>query len=83
MDFEGAAMRWISPSTRRERLRGRPRLVKVPKGRIRRAATRMMQVRTRPRVKAVRVKGQAKCGICLGVIKDDLPSVLCGCERLM
>ncbi len=40
-----------------------------------------MQVRTRPQVKAVRVKGQTKCDICLGVIKQGLPSVLCGCGK--
>ena len=59
----------------------RPRLIKVPKGRIRRAATRRMSIRTRPQVKAVRMKGQDKCEICLGVIKEDLPCVLCGCGK--
>ncbi|TFG68784.1 MAG: hypothetical protein E4H25_05450 [Methanomassiliicoccus sp.] len=58
-----------------------PRLIKVPKGQKIRAATRRMQVRTRPQVKAVRVKGQTKCDICLGVIKQGLPSVLCGCGK--
>ena len=58
-----------------------PRMIKVPKGQIRRAAARKVKVRTRPQVKAVRVKGQTKCDICLGVIKKDLPSVLCGCGK--
>jgi len=48
---------------------------------MRRAASRRMQVRVRPQVKAIRMKGEVKCGICLGVIKRDLPSVLCGCEN--
>ena len=73
-------MTWFPLGPRRRRAGQGPRLVKVPKGSIRRAATRRMQVRTRPQVKAVRMKGQAKCGICLGVIKEDLPSVLCACE---
>ena len=59
----------------------RPRMIKVPKRNIRRAGARMMKVRTRPQVKAVRVKGQLKCDICLGIIKPDLPSVLCGCGK--
>ncbi len=59
----------------------RPRMVKVPKGQIRRSGTRLMKKRTRPQVKAVRVKGQIKCDICLGMIKPDLPSVLCGCGK--
>jgi len=59
----------------------RPRMIKVPKGQIRRAAARRMRVRTRPQVKAVRVKDQTKCDICLGVIKKDLPSVLCECGK--
>ncbi len=59
----------------------KPRLIKVPKGQIRRAASRRMRMRTRPQVKAVRVKGQLKCDICLGMIKKDLPSVLCGCGK--
>lgn len=58
-----------------------PRMIKVPKGQIRRAAARKVKVRTRPQVKAVKVKGQVKCDICLGVIKKDLPSVLCGCGK--
>lgn len=58
-----------------------PRMIKVPKGQIRRAAARKMKVRTRPQVKALRVKGQIKCDICLGMIKPDLPSVLCGCSK--
>lgn len=58
-----------------------PRLIKVPKGQIRRAGVRKMAMRTRPQVKALRVKGQTKCDICLGVIKRDLPSVLCGCGK--
>jgi hypothetical protein len=66
--------------TRRDIAR-RPRMVAVPKGRMRRAALRRMQVRIRPQVKAIRMKGEAKCGICLGVIKKGLPSVLCGCEN--
>ncbi len=41
----------------------------------------MMKMRTRPQVKVVRVKGQIKCDICLGMIKPDLPSVLCGCGK--
>src|SRR4030066_215410 len=40
-----------------------------------------MKVRTRPQVKAVRMKGEVKCDICLGLIKRDLPSVLCGCGK--
>jgi predicted amidophosphoribosyltransferase len=64
----------------RTRAKG-PRMIKVPKGQIRRAAARRMKVRTRPQVKAVRVKDQTKCDICLGVIKKDLPSVLCGCGK--
>ena len=56
-------------------------MIKVPKGQIRRAAARMMKMHTRPQVKAVRVKGQIKCDICLGMIKPDLPSVLCGCGK--
>ncbi len=58
-----------------------PRLIKVPKGQKRRAASRRMRVHTRPQVKAVRLKGQTKCDVCLGVIKKDLPSVLCGCGK--
>lgn len=58
-----------------------PRMVKIPKGRVRRSGVRLMKKRTRPQVKAVRVKGQIKCDICLGVIKPDLPSVLCGCGK--
>ncbi len=67
---------------RRDALRERPRLVAVPKGSLIRAAVRKMRIHTRPQVKAVRVKGQAKCGICLGVIKSDLPSVTCDCGNL-
>jgi hypothetical protein len=59
----------------------RPRLIKVPRGQIRRAAARKVKMRTRPQVKAVRVKGHIKCDICLGMIKPDLPSVLCGCGK--
>lgn len=59
----------------------KPRLIKIPKGQIRRPAARKVKMRTRPQVKAVRVKGQVKCDICLGVIKRDLPSVLCGCGK--
>ncbi len=59
----------------------KPRLIKVPRGQKRRAGTRRVQVRTRPQVKAIRVKGQIKCDICLGMIKKDLPSVLCGCGK--
>jgi predicted amidophosphoribosyltransferase len=58
-----------------------PRMVKIPKVRMRRAGSRMMKMRTRPQVKAVRVRGQIKCDICLGMIKPDLPSVLCGCGK--
>jgi hypothetical protein len=58
-----------------------PRLIKVAKGQIRRAASRRMRVHTHPQVKAVRIKGQTKCDVCLGVIKKDLPSVLCGCGK--
>lgn len=65
----------------RRRERAGPRMIKVPKGQIRRAAARRMKVRTRPQVKALRVKGQIKCDICLGMIKPDLPSVLCGCGK--
>ncbi|MGD9962310.1 MAG: zinc ribbon domain-containing protein [Thermoplasmata archaeon] len=61
--------------------RDAPRLIRVPKGQKRRAASRKMKVHTRPQVKAVRVKGQTKCDVCLGVIKEDLPSVLCGCGK--
>lgn len=60
---------------------GGPRLIKVPKGQIRRAASRRMRVHTHPQVKAIRIKGQTKCDVCLGVIKADLPSVLCGCGK--
>lgn len=67
----------ISP---RRRASG-PRMIKLPKGQIRRAGARKMAMRTRPQVKALRVKGQIKCDICLGVIKKDLPSVLCGCGK--
>jgi len=56
-------------------------MIKVPKGQIRKATARRVKVRTRPQVKAVKVKGQLKCDICLGVIKKDLPSVLCGCGK--
>lgn len=59
----------------------KPRLIKVPKGQIRRAGSRRVTIRTRPQVKAVRIKGQAKCDICLGLIKPGLPSVLCGCGK--
>src|SRR4030043_1825552 len=45
------------------------------------AASRKMRVHTHPQVKAVRIKGQTKCDVCLGVIKKDLPSVLCGCGK--
>jgi len=58
-----------------------PRLIKVAKGQIKRAASRRMRVHTHPQVKAVRIKGQTKCDVCLGVIKMDLPSVLCGCGK--
>lgn len=58
-----------------------PRMIKVPKGQKRRAAARKVKMRTRPQVKAVKVSGQLKCDICLGVIKKDLPSVLCGCGK--
>ncbi len=58
-----------------------PRMVKVPKGQFRRSGTRLMKKRTRPQVKAVRVMGRIKCDICLGMIKPDLPSVLCGCGK--
>ena len=61
--------------------KGGARLIKVPKGQKRRAASRRMRVHTHPQVKAVRVKGQTKCDVCLGVIKRDLPSVLCGCGK--
>ena len=61
--------------------KGGARLIKVPKGQKRRAASRRMRVHTHPQVKAVRVKGQTKCDVCLGVIKSDLPSVLCGCGK--
>ena len=40
-----------------------------------------MRVRTRPQVKSIRTKGQAKCGVCLGLIKEGLPSVSCTCEN--
>ncbi len=70
----------LMAASARSRSRG-PRMIKVPKGQIRRAASRRMRVRTRPQVKAVRVKDQTKCDICLGVIKRDLPSVLCGCGK--
>jgi DNA-directed RNA polymerase subunit RPC12/RpoP len=66
---------------RRRRSVSGPRLIKVPKGSIRRAATRRMSIRTRPQVKAVRMKGQSKCDICLGVLKEGLPCVLCGCGK--
>lgn len=59
----------------------RPRMIKVPKIQTRRAASRRMKVRTRPQVKALRMKDQTKCDICLGVIKKELPSVLCGCGK--
>jgi len=65
---------------RRRKARG-PRMVKVPKSRARRAGARRMQVLTRPQVKAVRVKGLTKCDICLGMIKEGLPSVLCECGK--
>ncbi len=61
--------------------KSRPRMVKVPRGQIRRSGNRLMKKRTRPQVKAVRVEGQIKCDICLGMIKPDLPSVLCGCGK--
>ncbi len=64
-----------------KRGKDKPRLIKVSKGQIRRAGARKTKVRTRPQVKAVRIKGQVKCDICLGVIKKDLPSVLCGCGK--
>jgi len=64
-----------------KRKQAKARLIKVPKGQLRRAAARKMKVRTRPQVKALKVKGQIKCDICLGVIKKDLPSVLCGCGK--
>ena len=65
----------------RESLRWQPRMVAIPKGSLIRAAARRMRIRTRPRVKAVRLKGRAKCGICLGMIKEGLPSVACACEN--
>jgi predicted amidophosphoribosyltransferase len=61
--------------------RSGPRMIKVPKGQKRRPASRRVKMRTRPQVKAVKVSGQVKCDICLGVIKKDLPSVLCGCGK--
>lgn len=70
----------LASAARRRRGQG-PRMIKVPKGQLRRAGARMMRVRTRPQVKAVRLKGQIKCDICLGMIKSDLPSVLCGCGK--
>lgn len=68
-------------SFRRKARANQPRMVKVPKGQIVRAASRRMRVHTHPQVKAVRMKGRAKCDICLGVIKSDLPSVLCACGK--
>ncbi len=65
----------------RRKRRERPRLIKVPKGQVRRAAARRMRVHSHPQVKAVRIKGQTKCDLCLGVIKSDLPSVVCGCGK--
>ncbi|MDH3365837.1 MAG: zinc ribbon domain-containing protein [Thermoplasmata archaeon] len=73
--------RLFRPRSNHNLLNERPRLVAVPKGSLIRAAARRMRIRTRPQVKAIRVKGQAKCGICLGVIKKDLPSVTCSCEN--
>ena len=58
-----------------------PRMIKVPRGQKIRSAARTVKMRTRPQVKAVKVSGQVKCDICLGVIKKDLPSVLCGCGK--
>lgn len=77
IDLFPVAFAILSARTRADR----PRMIKVPKGQIRRAAARRMKVRTRPQVKALRMKDQTKCDICLGVIKKDLPSVLCGCGK--
>lgn len=74
--------RLLRQSSRHDSLRERPRLIAVPKGSLIRAAARRMRIHTRPQVKAIRVKGQAKCGICLGVIKSDLPSVTCDCDNM-
>lgn len=65
--------------SKRKRVDARPRLVKIAKRMMRRAASRKVKMETRPQVKAIRIKAEAKCGICLGMIKKDLPSVICAC----
>jgi len=79
--LSGYLLAWLMLMVASRSKRSKPRLIKLPKGQIRRAASRRMPVRTRPQVKVVRMKGQLKCDICLGVIKPDLPSVLCGCGK--
>ncbi|UCE91277.1 MAG: hypothetical protein JSV90_07660 [Methanobacteriota archaeon] len=64
---------------RRRSVDVRPRLVKIAKCMMRRAASRRVKMETRPQVKAIRIRGDAKCAICLGMIKRDLPSVICAC----
>lgn len=81
MALNGTAMLISVLMVARRQKAARPRMIKVPKGQIRKAGARRMKMRTRPQVKAVRVKGQIKCDICLGLIKPDLPSVLCGCGK--
>ncbi len=76
-----ASIAFVGMVQLRRARKGGARLIKVPKGQKRRAASRRMRVHTHPQVKAVRVKGQTKCDVCLGVIKRDLPSVLCGCGK--
>lgn len=77
MSERGARPR--SRRLRRKRIETQPRLVKIAKRVMRRAASRKVRMHTRPQVKAVRVKSETKCCICLGVIKKDLPSVVCAC----
>ena len=65
--------------SRRKRIETRPKLTKIAKRMMRRAASRTVKTETGPRVKTIRVRGEAKCGICLGMIKRDLQSVICAC----
>jgi hypothetical protein len=75
---EGSSrLRLLQP--RRKRVEDKPRLVRIAKRALRRAASRKVKMQTRPQVKAIRVRAEAKCGICLGMIKRDLPSVICAC----
>ena len=56
-------------------------MVAVPRDQVGRTATRRVMIRSRPQVKALRMSGQAKCDICLGMMKDGMPGVACECGK--